>query len=464
MREGYEGNPRRPAAPESPARAYARALPIVPVRARGLTVGGADGGRYLDCASGGGTLALGHNHPVVLEAIRAVLDSGAPLHTLDLATPARDAFVAELFRTLPPGFGDHARVQFCGPTATEAVEAEFRLVRAVTGRTDILALTDAHAGMTTSTLDVSGDDPDVRDGRLPSPQDHRRPYGNGPDEFEHGLDDPNSAMPNPAGVILEPVQGGGGVIPAPDDWMRHIWQVTATRTIPLIADEAETGSGRTGAFWAVEHSGVAPDVMVLSNAISGSLPLAVVVHRDDPEVHQLDVPTDAFSANQLALATGAATLAHVRENDRAGRAAELGARMLAQLRGLAEQFACAGDVRGRGLMIGVEFVTEDEGAVRGVGGGRRGSHLGAMQWPMDGTGPTAPELAAAVQQECLRRGLIVELGVRHARVVRLLPPLTISDEQATAVLGRLSDAVEAVARGQTDVGSGRTGCRSEWAG
>ncbi|MFI6622000.1 aminotransferase class III-fold pyridoxal phosphate-dependent enzyme [Streptomyces sp. NPDC050528] len=463
VREGYEGNPRRQAARESPARTYARALPIVPVRARGLTVEGADGRRYLDCASGGGTLAPGHNHPVVLEAIRTVLDSDAPLHTPDLATPVRDAFVAELFRTLPPGFGDHARVQFCGPTATEAVEAEFRLVRAVTRRTDILALTDAHPGMTTSTLDVSGDDPDVRDGRLPSPQDHRRPYGNGPDKFEHGLDDPNSAMPNPAGVLLEPVQGGG-VIPAPDDWMRHIRQVTATRSIPLIADETETGIGRTGAFWAVEHSGVAPDVMVLSNAISGSLPLAVVVHRDDLEVHQLDAPTDAFRANQLALAAGAAILAHVRKHDLAGRAAGIATRMLAQLRGMVDEFACVGDVRGRGLMIGVEFVTEEEGAARGVGDGRRGSDLGAMRRPVDGARPAAPGLAAAVEQECLRRGLIVELGGRHTRVARLLPPLTISDEQTTAALGRLSDAVEAVARGQTDVGSGRTGCRSEWAG
>ncbi|MEW1832091.1 aminotransferase class III-fold pyridoxal phosphate-dependent enzyme [Streptomyces sp. NPDC088196] len=464
VREGHEGNPRRQAARESAARTYARTLPIVPVRARGLTVESADGRRYLDCAWGGGTLALGHNHLVVLEAIRAAFDSGAPLHALDLATPVRDAFVPELFRTLPPGFGDHARVQFCGPTVADAVEAAFRLVRAATGRTGMLAFTGTRRDMTTGALDVSGDDADIRDGRLPSSQDHRSPYGSGPDEFEHGLDDPNSAMPNPARAILEPVQGDSGVIPAPDDWMRHIRQVTATRSIPLIADETETGVSRTGASWAVEHGGVTPDVMVLSKAIGGSQPLAVVVHRDDLEVHQLDAPTDAFRANRLAMAAGTATLAHVRENDLAGRTAELGARMLAQLRRLAEEFARVGDVRGRGLMIGVEFATEEEGAARGVGDGRRGSDLWAMERPMDGTGPTAPELAAEVQQGCLRRTLIVDLGGRHARVVRLLPPLTISDEQAAAVLGRPLDAVEAVARGQTDIGIGRTGCRSEWAG
>lgn len=112
----HEGILRRQSLRESAARTYARSLPIVPVRARGLTIEGADGRRYLDCLSGAGTLALGHNHPVVLEAIKNVIDSGAPLHVLDLATPVKDAFTTELFATLPPQFADNARIQFCGPT------------------------------------------------------------------------------------------------------------------------------------------------------------------------------------------------------------------------------------------------------------------------------------------------------------------------------------------------------------
>lgn len=110
----HEGILRRQSLRESAARTYARSLPIVPVRARGLTIEGADGRRYLDCLSGAGTLALGHNHPVVLEAIKNVIDSGAPLHVLDLATPVKDAFTTELFATLPPEFADNARIQFCG--------------------------------------------------------------------------------------------------------------------------------------------------------------------------------------------------------------------------------------------------------------------------------------------------------------------------------------------------------------
>ncbi|WP_328422590.1 diaminobutyrate--2-oxoglutarate transaminase family protein [Streptomyces sp. NBC_00443] len=527
----HEGILRRQSARESSARTYARALPIVPVRARGLTIEGADGRRYLDCLSGAGTLALGHNHPVVLEAIRKVLDSGAPLHVLDLATPVKDAFITELFRTLPPGLADHARVQFCGPAGTDAVEAAFKLVRAATGRTGMLAFSGAYHGMTAGALEASGGAFDVRVARLPYPQDYRCPFGVG---GEHGaelaarwtesvLDDPKSGVPCPAGMILEPVQGEGGVIPAPDGWLRRMRQITADRSIPLIADEVQTGVGRTGSFWAVEHSGITPDVMVLSKAIGGSLPLAVIVYRDELDAWQPGAHAGTFRGNQLAMAAGTATLAYVRENRLAERAAELGSRMLQQLQGLAAEFACIGDVRGRGLMIGVEVVEPqgesqvDEGrpailaALEGIGVagrepgtrawleghgggagqaeliasvrsgarndlgwagggadglaglgparnaggspedvalGSEGARAAVLRDPDHHPRPAAPELAAAIQQECLRRGLIVELGGRHSSVVRLLPPLTISDEQAAAVLDRLADAVEAVSRGR----------------
>ncbi|MER7562495.1 diaminobutyrate--2-oxoglutarate transaminase family protein [Streptomyces sp. NPDC097941] len=492
-RSAHEGILRRQSARESAARTYARALPIVPVRARGLTIEGADGSRYLDCLSGAGTLALGHNHPVVLEAIRKVLDSGAPLHVLDLATPVKDAFITELFRTLPAGLANHARVQFCGPAGTDAVEAAFKLVRAATGRTGLLAFTGAYHGMTSGALEASGDALDVRVARLPYPQDYRCPFGvGGPLGAELAarwtqsvLDDPKSGVPLPAGMILEPVQGEGGVLPAPDEWMRRMRRITADRSIPLIADEVQTGVGRTGAFWAVEHSGITPDVMVLSKAIGGSLPLAVVVYRDDLDVWEPGAHAGTFRGNQLAMAAGTATMAYVRENDLTARAATLGARMLDQLRSLAREFPVIGDVRGRGLMIGIEMVEADgeserEGDGWGVGGAGGlgevgGSVIGGSVELLDpvgrgGTGdadavvmpgvipsprPASPELAAAVQRECLRRGLIIELGGRHASVVRLLPPLTITDEQATAVLDRLADAVAAVARGHGLGGDGQ---------
>lgn len=433
----HEGILRRQSLRESAARTYARSLPIVPVRARGLTIEGADGRRYLDCLSGAGTLALGHNHPVVLEAIKKVLDSGAPLHVLDLATPVKDAFTTELFATLPRGLADNARVQFCGPAGTDAVEAALKLVRTATGRSGLLSFTGAYHGMTAGALDASGGAQDVRVTRLPYPYDYRCPFGVGGERgaelsarwTENLLDDPKGGVPCPAGMILEPVQGEGGVIPAPDDWMRRMRAITADRSIPLIADEVQTGVGRTGAFWAVEHSGVVPDVMVMSKAIGGSLPLAVVVYRADLDVWEPGAHAGTFRGNQLAMAAGAATLAYVRENRLADRAAVLGARMMGQLQGLAADHPCIGNVRGRGLMIGVELVDPDAGSRTSTG-----------------APPAAPALAAAVQQECLERGLIVELGGRHAGVVRLLPPLTLTDEQATAVLDRLADALSAAER------------------
>ncbi len=550
----HEGILPRQSMRESAARTYPRALPIVPVRARGLTIEGADGRRYLDCLSGAGTLALGHNHPVVLEAIRKVLDSGAPLDALDLATPVKDAFVTELFRTLPPKLADRARVRFCGPAGTDAVAAAFQLVRTATGRSGLLAFTGAPHGAFDGAADGAFEETfeetrfavDSRITRLPYPQDYRcsfgvegaRGAGLAADWAESVLGDSRSGLPLPAGMMLEPVQSEGGVIPAPDGWMRRMRQITAARSVPLIADEVQTGVGRTGAFWAVDHSGITPDVMILSHAIGGSLPLAVLVYRDDLDAWEPGTVADTFPGNQLAMAAGTATLSYVRENSLAERAGTLGARMLDQLRDLARQFPVIGDVRGRGLMIGIELVEAEgnreaalavagagprpgtvagagagAGAREGVGTGagagfslggsdadglglwagagagagagaqrraRRGQgepgrvagagaaagegegtdRAGRGRTPStdigradDGVGglarrprPAAQKLAAAVQRECLRRGLIVGLGGRHGSVVRLLPPLTITDEQAAAVLDRLADAVETVAR------------------
>ncbi|WNF01730.1 diaminobutyrate--2-oxoglutarate transaminase family protein [Streptomyces luomodiensis] len=506
-----QGILRRQALRESAARTYARTLPIVPVRARGMTVEGADGRRYLDCLSGAGVLALGHNHPVVLDAVRAVLDAEAPLQVLDLATPVKDAFMDELFATLPPALAARARVQFCGPAGTDAVEAALKLVRTATGRDGLLAFSGAYHGMTAGALAASGGAPAAGVTRLPFPYDYRCPFGVGGERgvelsarwTERLLDDPKGGPPRPAGMILEPVQGEGGVIPAPDAWLRRMREITEARSIPLIADEVQTGVGRTGAFWAVDHASVVPDVMVLSKAIGGGLPLAVVVYREDLDVWPPGAHAGTFRGNQLAMAAGAATLAQVRENNLAERAATVGGRMLERLHRFAAGRPQIGEVRGRGLMIGLELVapeadpatdTDREGPSveqahpAGAEGGRAdgpqpngASRDGALPDGtsrdgafLDGTSldgalpdgilrdgdpsaayadiahtaapPAAPALAAAVQQECLRRGLIVELGGRHGGVIRLLPPLTITDEQAEAVLDRLADALDAAIR------------------
>ncbi|PRY02170.1 diaminobutyrate aminotransferase [Allonocardiopsis opalescens] len=424
---------------ESAARTYARRFPVVPVRAHGMTVEGADGRCYLDCLSGAGTLALGHNHPVVVDALRKVLDSGRMLHTLDLATPEKDDFTDALLAGLPRAFAERARVQFCGPAGTDAVEAALKLSQTATGRGGLLAFTGAYHGMTLGALAVSGGvaakEPvtgiaaDVT--RLPFPYSYRCPFGIGGEQGEHVaaeyaarlLDDPSGGVTPAAALLVEPVQGEGGVVPAPDGWLRRLRELTARHGTLMIADEVQTGAGRTGAMWGVQHSGVLPDIMVMSKAIGGGLPLAVIAYRDDLDVWRPGAHAGTFRGTTLAMAAGAATLRFIAAERLAERAAELGERMLARLRELRGRFASAGDARGRGLMLGLEIVDPSG----------EPDALGAL--------PAAPLLARRVQAEALRAGVIVELGGRHDAVVRLLPPLTITDEEADRVLAVLADAI-----------------------
>ncbi|HEX3605484.1 MAG TPA: diaminobutyrate--2-oxoglutarate transaminase [Candidatus Dormibacteraeota bacterium] len=434
---------------ESNARTYARSLPLALVRGEGIHLVDADGRTYIDCLAGAGSLALGHNHPAVTDAIRAVLDSGLPLHTLDFATPVKDAFVEELFARLPAGLAPDLRVHFCSPAGTDAVEAALKLVRIATGRRTILAFSGGYHGMTAGALAVSGPvalraplggtASDVH--MLPFPSAYRCPFGVGGGEgariavrhVERLLDDPRSGIPPVAGMILEVVQGEGGNNPAPDEWLRAMRRLTAERGIPLIVDEVQTGVGRTGRLFAFEHAGIEPDVIVLAKAIGGGLPLAVILYRSGLDVWEPGAHTGTFRGNQLAMAAGTATLREVVGSRLHVHAACAGRQLMQELRAATAGHPCAGDVRGRGLMVGMEMV-DPTGEPDATGAP-----------PADG------RLARAVQIECLRRGLVVERGGRHGAVIRLLPPLIITADQSAEVVERLAAAVaaaEAMRRGR----------------
>ena len=426
---------------ESSARSYARHLPVVPVRAEGMTVYGADGRAYLDCLSGAGSLALGHNHPVAVEAIRKVLDQGAPLHVLDIATPIKDEFTGTLLGLLPEEFARDARVHFCGPSGADAVEAAIKLARTATGRSGLVAFTGAYHGMTAAALAATGNVavrtpagvPDAGVTRLPFPQDYRCPYGVGGIAgeriaVEHArrlFEDPGSGMTPPAAMIVEPVQGEGGVIPAPDGWFRALRTLVAEHGVPLIADEVQTGLGRTGEMWGVDHAEVVPDIMVLSKAIGGGLPLAVIVYRAEYDVWAEGAHTGTFRGNQLAMAAGAATMRFVAEHALAERARKVGDRMRAEFVEAMAELPAIGEVRGRGLMLGLDLVDPDAAA----------DALGAR--------PAAPGLARRVRGEALERGLIIEIGGRHGGVLRLLPPLTMTELEAEQVRDLVLDSIAA---------------------
>lgn len=429
---------------ESNARSYPRRFPLALKTAKGCTVTDVEGRSYLDCLAGAGTLALGHNHPEVIATLTDVLSSGLPLHTLDLTTPVKDGFVSELFDTLPEELRREAKIQFCSPSGSDAVEAAIKLAKTATGRSNVVAFSGAYHGMSQGSLSLMGSlGPKASVGQLvpgthffPYPYSYRCPFGRGGEEtaqlageyFERALKDPEGGINRPAAVILEAVQGEGGVIPAPVEWLRKVRAVTAELGIPLILDEVQSGVGRTGRFYAFESAGIVPDIVVLSKAIGGGLPLAVVVYRSELDVWKPGAHAGTFRGNQLAMAAGQKTLDIIVRDGLVARAAEAGLRLRDHLEAIARQSAYIGEVRGAGLMLGVETIDPT---------GYRDS---------SGRLPASTEAAAAVQAEAFRQGLILETGGRFGSVLRLLPPLIISNAEIDRVADILASAFDRLER------------------
>jgi diaminobutyrate-2-oxoglutarate transaminase len=409
---------------ESGARTYARRLPVTLASGDGVFVRDTSGRTYLDCLAGAGSLALGHRHPAVIDALQDALAAGAPLTTLDLATPLRDAFIEALFAVLPPSLRD-ARIQFCGPTGADAVEAAIKLARTATGRAGVIAFGGAYHGMTQGALELSGahapraalGDRTCAVHHLPFPTSLRCPFGEGGEggarlcarALRWALTDTYSGILPPAAIIVEPVQGEGGVHPAPASFARALRAEASAAGAVVVADEVQTGLGRTGAMWGGDALGLDPDVMVLSKAIGGGQPLAAIVYRAELDVWEPGAHAGTFRGNALGFAAGAATIRHVQERGLAEHAAAMGERLLAALREVTDGLAVVGDVRGRGLMIGVELVDPSRS---------------------DGDGLPAADgrLASAVQRALLDLGVLVEIGGRDGAVIRFLPPLIVQSE------------------------------------
>ena len=416
---------------ESNARSYPRRIPLTLRRAKGVYVEDTEGRVFIDCLAAAGTLALGHNHPVVTEALRRALDNELPFQTLDIMTPVKDEFVSQLFSMLPERFARHARIQFCGPTGTDAVEAALKLVRTATGRKGMFAFHGAYHGMSQGSLALMGNLGPKRplDGLLshaqfmPYPYAYRCPFRLGAEAgeaaglafIENALSDPESGVLSPAGIILEPVQGEAGVIPAPRAWLRKLREIATRAQVPLILDEVQTGFGRTGRFFDFEHADIVPDVLVLSKAVGGGLPLSVVVYHESLDVWQAGAHAGTFRGNQLAMAAGLATMRYIQRERLDLHAEAMGRRLCGHLEELQKECALVGDVRGRGLMIGLEIVAPGTAST------------------LAGEAPPDRDAALAIQQGCLRRGLIVELGGRMGATVRLLPPLVISPDEVDTV-------------------------------
>lgn len=427
---------------ESNARSYPRKFPIAIKEAKGSYVTDVEGNKYLDFLCGAGTLALGHNDDEVNQAMIKLLTGNYPLHTLDLITPIKHTFAETLLSKLPEALRNNAKVQFCSPSGTDAVDAAIKLCKTATGRSAVIAFGGGYHGMGHGALALTGNlnakthvqglMPDVH--FFPYPYSYRCPFGLGGEAgidaacavFERTLKDPESGITKPAAVIIEPIQGEGGVIPAPEKFLQTIRRVTKELGIPMIVDEIQCGIGRSGKFFAFEYADIVPDVILSSKAIGGTQPMSVVIYNKELDQWQPGAHAGTFRGNQLAMAAGTVVMNRVSQPDFLAEVIEKGDMMRTRMNELKEEVSIIGDVRGKGLMVGIEFIdpfgTPDS--------------LGAL--------PASGVIAAKVQKECFDNKLIMEKGGRYGSVMRCLCALNVSKDDVKLMLDIVEKAIRKV--------------------
>jgi diaminobutyrate-2-oxoglutarate transaminase len=414
---------------ESRAISYPRGLPIAFEAGRGATLRDVDGNIYIDFFAGAGVLNLGHGNPVVIAA--AARQQGKLIHALDFPTPARARLTRILRAVLPDTLPRTGRIHFGGPTGSDAVEAAVKLAQAHTGRKGLIAFQGSYHGMTGTALAISANaglhgQSSGSVHFLPYPYPYRSPLGL--DEaltsracislMETCLSDPLSGIAKPAAVIIEPIQGEGGTIVPPKGFLKELRRVTQEHDVLLIMDEIQTGFGRTGAMFACEHEEVCPDIMIMSKALGGvGFPISCIAYHQHLDSWQPGAHIGTFRGHQVAMAAGAAAIEYIIDADLAQRTATMGELALDLLRSSAETLPAIGDIRGRGLFIGVELVRNQK------------------------TKEPWPKLAHLLRRECANRGLIVEIGGHFSNVVRFLPALTIPRELLERGLGIFADAL-----------------------
>ena len=427
---------------ESSARSYPRKFPFALSKAKGSWVEDVEGNRYLDFLCGAGTLALGHNDDEVNKAMIELISSGAPLHTLDLTTPVKDRFVETVISILPEEMRGNVKIQFCSPSGTDATDAAIKLCKTATGRGSVIAFSGGYHGMGHGALSLTGNlnakmkvqnlMPGVQ--FMPYPNSYRCPFGLGGEAgtdaacayFERMLKDPESGVTPPAAVIIEPIQGEGGVIPAPRKFMQTIRRVTKELGIPMIVDEIQCGIGRSGQIFAFEESGIIPDVILMSKAIGGSQPMSIVVYNKDLDKWTAGAHAGTFRGNQLAMAAGTVVLRRVSDPDFLASVREKGVYITEALNQLKKEVSIIGDIRGRGLMIGIEFIDPD---------GKK---------DIMGHPEASGSIAAEVQKRCFEHKLVMEKGGRNGSVMRCLCALNVSKEDINTMLGIFSSAVKEI--------------------
>jgi diaminobutyrate-2-oxoglutarate transaminase len=389
---------------ESNVRSYCRSFPDVFSQAKGSLLFSESGKKFIDFFAGAGALNYGHNNDFIKHRILPYLLSDGITHGLDMYTKAKRDFIAAFTeRILKPGHLDY-KLQFCGPTGTNAVEAALKLARKVKNRPGVFAFMGAFHGMSLGSLAVTSNLESRKGAGLPLANVSFMPYPHGfMNSFdtiryiEEILSDDHSGIEIPASIILETIQAEGGVIPAPVEWLRRLAELCRKYDILLICDDIQVGCGRSGNFFSFERAGIVPDIVVLSKSISGyGFPMSLLLMKPELDVWEPGEHNGTFRGNQLAFVAATAALEY-RETASLERSVKENEGFLDDF--LHENVASLSDlidIRGLGMIWGIDI-----------------ANLGG------------PDMAKQVTSECYRRGLIIERAGRKDTVIKLMPALNI---------------------------------------
>lgn len=417
---------------ESEVRGYIRSFPTLFDKARGSKLFDEEGNVYIDFFSGAGTLNYGHNNPVIKQDMLDYLEADGIIHGLDMATKAKKELLEALDRIILKPRGLSYKVQFPGPTGTNAVEAALKLARQIKGRSTVVSFTRGFHGVTGGALATTAN-AKYRDAAGVSLSNTAfMPYdgyfGDGVDTTEYlerMVADRSSGIDHPAAVIVETVQGEGGINVASTTWLRALEQVCRRNDMLLIVDDIQMGCGRTGSFFSFEESGISPDIITLSKSISGiGLPMALVLMKPELDVWSPGAHNGTFRGNNLAFVTARAALMHFWSDD-----------------------AFQQSVRRKGVVMRnwLEHIAADypEGkfTVRGCG-------------MVQGLAAADAALAAKIAARCFEQGLVIETSGADD-VLKLLPALTIDERLLCKGLDIIEESVAHVLSVQRVQGTDR---------
>ncbi len=411
---------------------YTRSYPFVMDHGEGYLVWDVDGNRYLDFAAGIAVCATGHSHPAVVSAIKEQADKFLHMSGTDFYYPQQVA-LAERLAEITPGAGP--KRAFFTNSGTESVEAAMKLARYATGRPRIVAFTGAFHGRTLGSLSLTASKVVHRRGFGPLvPDVHHVPYGYCyrcpynlvyPDcdiacvaEIERSLFTREVPPDEVAAVFVEPIQGEGGYVVPPDGWLQQLRELCDRHGILLVADEVQSGMGRTGKWFAVDHWGVVPDIVCIAKGIASGLPLGAIVAPQQLMDWPPGAHASTFGGNPVACQAALVTI-DLLDKGLMDNAAELGEVMMQQLQGMARRYPIIGDVRGRGLMVGVELIEDAQ------------------------TKNPAHDLRDRIVEACYKRGLLV-LGAGF-NVLRFTPPLVVDRAGVDKALRIFEEALRSVA-------------------